>query len=201
MHQTGNLDDGYLGSGKILRHAIAKYGSENFKRDILFVFDNEQEMREKEKEIVTEEFVELETNYNLNVGGKGNFSHINKTGLNGSRKGVERRLELLNDLAWRASWNVQRLKGIQSMSSEAKAEFQRKRVQTIREGKGFATFTGRTHKPESIAKMKESKIGKCSGQNNSQHGSFWITNGSVNIKVKDIDSIPDGFYKGRVMKK
>ena len=33
-HSTDNLDDGYLGSGKILKQSIEKNGVDNFKREI-----------------------------------------------------------------------------------------------------------------------------------------------------------------------
>ena len=64
-HQTTNLDDGYMGSGKLLKLAIKKYGIDNFTKEILFVFDNEQEMNDKEKELV----VVSEESYNLCEGG------------------------------------------------------------------------------------------------------------------------------------
>lgn len=51
-HQTDNLDDGYMGSGKLIRRAIAKYGAENFTKEILHAFENEEEMNAKEKELV-----------------------------------------------------------------------------------------------------------------------------------------------------
>ena len=72
-HQTNNLNDGYMGSGKILKHAIKKYGIENFIKEILFVFDNEQEMNDKEKELV----VVSEETYNLINGGIGGFNWLN----------------------------------------------------------------------------------------------------------------------------
>lgn len=75
-HQTKDPNDDYVGSGKHLWHAINKYGIENFKKEILFIFDNEVEMNEKEAELVCENFVKEDTNYNLCPGGQGGFGHI-----------------------------------------------------------------------------------------------------------------------------
>ena len=70
-HQTNNLKDSYIGSGKALVQAIKKYGRQNFKFEILFYLNSEEEMNAKEKEIVTEEFVKNPQTYNLTVGGEG----------------------------------------------------------------------------------------------------------------------------------
>lgn len=70
-HQTENENDSYLGSGKALRNAIKKHGKCNFKKEILFVFDNEQDMNKKEKELITEELVNHPQCYNIGVGGEG----------------------------------------------------------------------------------------------------------------------------------
>jgi len=73
MHKTIDLQDGYMGSGKLIRAAIQKYGIKNFTKEILYIFDNEEDMKNKEKEIV----VLSEQSYNLCEGGKGGFSYIN----------------------------------------------------------------------------------------------------------------------------
>jgi len=70
-HQTQNINDNYFGSGIALLKAIAKHGKENFVKEILFVFDTEEEMNNKEKELITEEFVKRKDVYNLGVGGEG----------------------------------------------------------------------------------------------------------------------------------
>ena len=86
-HQTKDVNDGYMGSGKFIRRAIAKHGIESFKKEILFQFDNERDMNTKEAELVTEEFCLREDTYNLCVGGNGGFSYIN---LNHIRNGFEK---------------------------------------------------------------------------------------------------------------
>jgi hypothetical protein len=76
-HKTTDLNDGYLGSGKILEIALKKYGRENFKKDILYIFPSKEEALLKETELVNAEFVESENNYNIKIGGEGGWDYIN----------------------------------------------------------------------------------------------------------------------------
>jgi len=71
LHTTDNINDGYLGSGIFLKKAIKKYGYTNFKKEILYVFDNKKDMITKEKEIVNEDFILRKDTYNMAKGGYG----------------------------------------------------------------------------------------------------------------------------------
>lgn len=64
-----NSNPNYLGSGTALCLAIEKYGKENFKREILFMFHTLDEALCKEAEIVNESFVKSKETYNLTIGG------------------------------------------------------------------------------------------------------------------------------------
>ena len=70
IHSTNNLNDGYLGSGKKLRYSIRKYGKENFKREILYYFDNREELAKAEENIITEEMLRDKMCMNITPGGE-----------------------------------------------------------------------------------------------------------------------------------
>jgi group I intron endonuclease len=70
-HQTQNLNDDYLGSGKHLKRAIKKYGLTNFKFEILHEVTSKEEMFELERNIVNKSLVNDPFSYNLKIGGSG----------------------------------------------------------------------------------------------------------------------------------
>lgn len=80
VHSTNNINDSYMGSGILIRKAIKKYGKENFKKEILEYFDNDESMYKREKELITESIVNDENSYNLTIGGDGgsNMQCVNK---------------------------------------------------------------------------------------------------------------------------
>lgn len=70
VHNTSKLDDGYFGSGKLLKEAYKKYGIENFEKEILKYFDTMEEVFNYEKEIVNESIIKNENCYNIMLGGR-----------------------------------------------------------------------------------------------------------------------------------
>ena len=71
MRKLRSKNDGYLGSGKRFKYAKKKYGKHNFKREILYAFDNKQNMIDKEIELITKVVVNDEMCYNIRLGGEG----------------------------------------------------------------------------------------------------------------------------------
>ena len=69
VHSTKDLNDGYLGSGKNLKRAIAKYGKEAFERQILCFFSERDNALIYEKTLVTREITNLTECYNIVEGG------------------------------------------------------------------------------------------------------------------------------------
>lgn len=75
-HIAQDINDEYMGSGKLIIKAINKYGRENFRKDILFECSSEDEMNKKEAEIVNEDFCSREDTYNIVTGGGGGYSNV-----------------------------------------------------------------------------------------------------------------------------
>lgn len=85
VHKTNNIDDGYLGSGKIFKSALKKYGKESFKKEVLFIFDNIEDAYSKEKELVNEDFIKSKNTYNLVCGGSISVSFKRNNTLRGDK--------------------------------------------------------------------------------------------------------------------
>jgi hypothetical protein len=69
VHKTDNPNDKYMGSGTHLRSAMKIYGRQNFKKEILFIFEDEESAYLKEAELVTQELVSSGQVFNLISGG------------------------------------------------------------------------------------------------------------------------------------
>lgn len=76
VHSTYNLNDGYLGSGKILQRSINKYGMENFKIQILYYCLSDKDAYEIERQIVDLPFTLKTNTYNIAIGGIGGRREI-----------------------------------------------------------------------------------------------------------------------------
>lgn len=86
IHKTENPEifDGYIGCGVNIyksssymypktsfQYAVKKYGTEAFKREVLFIYDSALKALKKEEEIVNEDFIKQSHTYNMIKGGEG----------------------------------------------------------------------------------------------------------------------------------
>lgn len=69
--------DSYMGSGRLIKEAIKKHGAENFRKEVLDVFESDAEAASLEAELVTPMQVGDPNCYNLHEGGMGGFAHLN----------------------------------------------------------------------------------------------------------------------------
>jgi group I intron endonuclease len=74
-HATNNLNDGYVGSGKLLRYSINKYGEDKHITGIL-EFCNKNEVYQREKYWIKKKNTIVPVGYNLTRGGDGGNTYI-----------------------------------------------------------------------------------------------------------------------------
>ncbi len=192
-HKTDDKNDDYFGSGLLLGRAVEKHGKEHFLKELLFECKTEEEMNQKETDIVDENFIARPDTYNIKLGGSGGFDHINKNKLQNTEKAK---------LARRKRAEEMRKKFVSLIDDE---DFRQEWIQKVKNGTrlhqslfGNNTFGGKTHSDETKKKMSESKKGKGTGKKNPAFGKHWITNGLISKLVPKTDTLPSGFEKGRV---
>ena len=180
-HQTQNLEDGYMGSGKLLQKQFQEYGMQWFEKDILHVFDTEEEMNQMEAELVD---ADDPKSLNLCPGGHGGFGYINnhEKSSDWKSKGAKNRIAKHGNPRTEAGKQkfvaaVKRL--------HAKGAFK------------YDNFKGKKHTEEAKAKISAADR---TGKKNSQYGTMWITDGVNSRKIKCYDEIPDGWERGRRIK-
>lgn len=196
-HETQNVNDGYMGSGKLLKRAQNKHGIENFVKEILHVFDTEEEMNAKEAELVTEEFCQRQDTYNICIGGKGGFSYINN---NPDKFLTEKRLASLKLGHEPAVRQWKHLYDTDETFRQRRIEITKLAWAAHREKYPEGSFKNRKHSEDTKRIIGEKNSIAMRGEGNSQYGSIWITNGTESQKIKTVDVIPEGWYKGRVIK-
>ncbi len=190
MHSTNNENDGYMGSGKILRYSIRKYGVDNHTKEILEYCETRDLLVLRESEIITKELISDGLCINLKEGGSGGFSseeHRLKFIKNGNEA---KNKKLKEDSVFYENY-------IKKLSDLTK--------QSIIDGvrttwKDNYDWTGKKHSEDTKEKMRKPKN---IGENNSQYGTCWITKDGENKKIKkeELENwLKKDWFKGRIIK-
>ncbi len=196
MHSTDNLQDGYLGSGKILGYSRCKHGDESHRLEILEMCGSRGELRQREREIVNEELLADPLNMNLKYGGEGGWTaQASRCGgsKSGAKNGVKHR-ELMSDPKY-AKMVSTRIKDGLSASSKWNS------VKTEKQQRMTAVANSETAMEKRKATFAKNK--HMQGENNSQFGTCWLSTGDLTVKVKAhrLDEyLALGFTRGRKKK-
>ena len=196
MHSTDNLDDGYIGSGKILGYSIRKHGKENHICEIIEHYFSREWLREREAELVCAEKLTDPMCMNLKLGGEGGWEIVNSHPMKSERSRISikkshktTKEQFANDAAFREYYSQLQSKKMKENHAAGLIKYD--------------TFTGKTHTEETRKRMQAAKIGYGVGSTNSQYGSCWITKDGKSIKIQkeQLDThLTQGWVKGRKVK-
>ena len=213
QHKTTNIDDGYMGSGKIIRLAIKKYGVENFRKEWLMFCEDEEELDYMERVYVDQTWVDRSDTYNLRWGGDGKIvSEDSRKKLSESLKGNHNHKGKHHSDETKKKLSVMNKGKSRPMPEDAK-----KKLSLANKGKHLSEATkqklseinkGKHHSEETKKKMSETRKAKPvwnKGKPMSEEqrmklsmlnkGFHWYNNG---VEEKQAKSCPDGFIKGRL---
>lgn len=148
-------NDNYWGSGARIKLAIKKYGKENFKKEIIAVFDNECDMYSLEESIVNVEFLQRDDVYNIAIGGN-IFTEGGKSAT--GRIYIKNEKLKLNKLVFP---NSEECKELLKNGWEIGRYITDTHIKSIRETHlGNKIWEGRHHTDETKAKMREKAVGR-----------------------------------------
>jgi hypothetical protein len=196
-HKTTNINDDYMGSGTRLNEDKRKYGIGNFKKEILHVFDNSEDMFRKEREIVNEIFISRDDTYNLKTGGTGGWDYINTSPLNKTRKHM-----LTEKMRSVGKSNKGTVSVIDKFGDKFRVKKDDPRLKT---GELVGHTVGYMAAYDSYGNffyVKRDDPRVISGELVSNNkGKFYITNGTNRKLISINEIIPEGWYKGDNRKK
>lgn len=193
-HETKDVNDLYMGSGKLIKLAIKKYGLNNFKKEILVNCDSRELMLTKEIELIDK----LKPEYNLHKGGSGGWGYINETGKSvrfyGTKEASRRAQEKMKELRKDPEFQKNISKKLSLTLNEG-----------LKSGRIKPAFLGKKHSEEFKDKIGKINSIKQSGNGNSNYGKKWIHNKeirkSISVKLSEIDKyISYGWEIGRKIK-
>lgn len=180
MHSTDNLNDGYMGGGKIIKNSVKKHGKDAHKKEILEFLEDREALKNREIHLVNEELLNDPMCMNLQPGGGGgiiNQKHLKDFCEAGNRVFREK----LKDENYRNEFKRKAEANLKKASAKAKELYESGAYR-------LDTFKGKKHTPEALEKMRNADR---LGEKNSQFGTYWIYHpefGSKKIKSEEFET-------------
>ena len=204
VHKTKNMNDGYMGSGKVIQRAIKKYGIKNFTKTILKEFSTAEEMFAAEKEVVNEEFLLRNDVYNLRRGGLGGFEYINKLDIakfRGKKHTTKTKTHLREISLGRKSSQETRQKISDNNWSKIDPEQQRLHASMISKERQRNGKSQEERKKISLSILEKHKQGTYNYDhmlgNSNNKGKRWIHRGDDQRMIDKNSPLPEGWIEKR----
>lgn len=179
QHKTTNPTDDYMGSGKYFKRVINKYPLNVFIKEILFDFDNFEDMNNKEKELVPLSacFPNNPMSYNLVEGGSGQLTDDVKIRISETLK-TNGKVAGKNNPMFGYKWSDEQRKHQSEIMKDRQISDDFRKQCSIRcSGNGNPMF-GKHHTKQSRQKISETRkhLNISKGENNPMYGLKCFTN-------------------------
>lgn len=177
-------DDGYLGSGKIIKLAIKKYGKENFSKEIITIAMSPAEADVLEKYYIEKyDATNPEKGYNILVGGQGSGRLDNRIPWNkGKHTGL---------VPWNKGLTLGKITGEEYERRYGNRVYDHEKLSNAHKGQ-IPWNKGKKGRKN----PKASEYNRTHGiKPPSQKGKKWYNNGTISIMS---DNCPEGFVPGRI---
>jgi hypothetical protein len=187
MHSTNDLDDGYWGSGDLLRSSIRHHGKEYHVREILEFLPDRASLDLREQEIVNSDLIKDPHCMNLQIGGGSGFGFSEERLKEISLKGQEAFRSKLLDPEFKKKFG-DRVKDHNRIKKE------------LGLFKKTTGTTGKTHSEEAKSKIGLANSESQLGERNSQFGTIWVSKDGVSKKIDSSEFCVyelDGWIRGR----
>jgi len=162
IHSTNSLDDGYLGTGKLIKRAIKFYGKENFVKTIIADYPTRKEASDHEKLAVTKFQIEDQNCYNVRTGGDNEnvmiFTKEDVDRIYGSRRGIPRTDEIKERISKTLTG-----KSVSEETRKLLSKLGKERNLTGERSPNFGKpgrFAGKHHSEESKQRISDSNVGQ-----------------------------------------
>lgn len=198
VHKTDNPNDGYFGSGTVIRASIKKYGKKNFEKEVLFSYDNADGAYSKEIELIN---LELSNPHcmNISIGGRGGWSWDKNKKQSGVKDKDGNRFRVFSDDPRIASGELVSYSTGFKHSEETKRRMSESRTGLKWDPEYSARRKANPHKhtEENKKRISASKLG-----NSSLTGRHWFNDGKNNFALCDSDQriTLEGLRLGRITK-